>query len=84
MNVRELEKSLVDENFPPGSYNLRGEFLDGGYTLRKKADRWIIEYSDRELPCFVAEFAVEADACDFFLRKMRQLVPDRKGFSGHA
>ena len=84
MNVYDLERLLLEENFPQGSFNLEGEYLDGGYSLSQIGDRWRIEYSDRGLPCFVAEFSADADACEFFLMKMRELVPNRRGVGGRA
>ena len=84
MKVEELERTLLEESFPAGSYSLKGDNLDGAYSLRHLGERWVVDYCERSLRCFVAEFAAEDDACEFFLNKMRVLVPNRKGVGGRA
>ena len=49
MNVEDLERALLEEDFPLRSFNLEGKYLDGGYTLSRVGNHWRIEYSDRGL-----------------------------------
>ena len=72
MKVDELERQLLEESFPIGSFNLEGDKMDGGYSLRHVQDHWVIDYCERGDRFFVAEFAYEADACEFFLAKNAQ------------
>jgi len=82
MKIDELERRLLEENFPAGSYNLEGEKMDGGFSLRHVGNHWIVDYCERGDRFFVAEFAYEDHVCDFFLGQMRKLVPNRKGVGG--
>jgi len=75
VKVDELKRRLIEENFPTNSYDLSGLFLDGGYTLIRELGRWRIIYGERSDLSFVAEFTDEADACDYFLKKMREFFP---------
>jgi hypothetical protein len=84
MNVNDLQRALDEENFPPGAYSLDGQHLDGAYVLRKTVGRWTIDYTERSCTNFVAEFASETDACEFFLKKMREDIPSRNAFSGRV
>ena len=84
MKVDELERCLLEEDFPAGSFSLEGDNLDGAYSLRHIGSRWIIDWCERSIRSFVAEFASEGDACEFFLAKMRELVPNRKGNGSRA
>ena len=84
MNVSDLQHALDEENFPRGTYSLDGMHLDGAYVLRKTAGRWTIDYTERSRTNFVAEFAIETDACEFFLKKMREAIPSGNRFSGRA
>jgi hypothetical protein len=71
MNTDELQDLLVNENFDPDSYDLKGGLLPEKYTLSKESGMWCVYYSERGLQSGKKTFPTESEACMYLLEWMR-------------
>jgi hypothetical protein len=73
MNIVELEKILIAEEFNTNSYSLFSEnrVPDEALCLRKEDSKWIVFYSERGLKTDKRLFQSEAEACLYVLESQR-------------
>ena len=71
MNKNELREILSREGFDADSYKLDGGLLPEKYTLSEEAGAWSVYYSERGSQTSKRIFAIEAEACEYFLDEMR-------------
>lgn len=70
MNVNELKETLVSLNISDKYYSI----LTGGLPNEKLCivnnEVWAVYYSERGQKTGLKEFSSEAEACEYFLRKL--------------
>jgi len=72
MNRSELAEILKREGFRYDAYALDGGCLDERYCLDNSYGVWSVYYSERGLQSGKKEFAIESDACEYFLQMLRK------------
>lgn len=73
MNIRNLKKQLKEIGVPESWYSINGRMEPDSYIFNQKEGHWEMFYFDEDSK--VEEYMTfdnEADACEAFLRKMKE------------
>jgi hypothetical protein len=71
MNRQELREKLRKEGIRDDSYDLSGGHLSEALTLAEVYGRWFVYYSEKGLESGKKEFAIETEACEYLLKKLK-------------
>jgi len=79
MNIEELQNILVEEQVDPGAYCICCADQDEKYCLifHKKKKQWEVFYSERGANTDLVGFSDENEACEYFLKSIRNSVTAR-------
>ena len=72
MTVIELEKSLKEICVPEDLYSIMIGGLPNEKLCIVKNDKWEVYYSERGKKTGMKLFETEADACEYFLKKVKK------------
>lgn len=67
MTIKELEESLNKLKPPFRDYNLKGEYIDDGFSIAENGEFWEVCFCERGEKQVLGKFYTESDACDFLL-----------------
>jgi hypothetical protein len=70
MTRSEFFKAVQKRNIDPESFALDG-VKNEAYVLQKREARWVVFYSERGLESGIRDFAMESDALDHLLSRLR-------------
>ena len=72
MRIFELEHKLNEIGVPNDLYSIMEGGLPNEQLCIVKEDTWQVYYSERGHKSGLKEFKTEAEACEYFLRKMKR------------
>jgi hypothetical protein len=70
MNRHQLKKRLKQEGIPSRAYSFESDGDGEKYRLAQEGERWHVYYAERGEKNTMGWFDTEADACEFFLKKI--------------
>lgn len=71
MNIKELKLILHEEKFNPKSYAINKVEQSESFCINYEGGAWHVYYSERGNRVDEATFLREEDACDHFLKMLR-------------
>lgn len=73
MDLRELERRIVQMGIPGDAVSLHGEMKDEAYILEQVGRHWAVYYSERGVRTDEKRFDDEAEACRYLCAKLEKL-----------